>query len=304
MTLESADHGQRKVTMTRKGVAVFALIVAAFSHVDAQTCKLDFEDLVLGTSYTAGSTFTTKCVRVRVSDLFSSPPAGCVPPTTSSNVMVEDMGLACSTGNELHINNVNLEFDFGGPVKNLQILYGEYGGNINLEVNGDCQNVENFNNLPAVMGTPPVTVSIVDFGTPGNSCGMLKLSGETSSFTIGGQELWIDCFDFDDADFVRGDCNADGTINITDGVVLLNALFSGGVCHPCQDASDANDDGTVNVTDAVYKFNWLFLNGPPPPPPTPFDGSGVPSAAYDPSLSCGPDPTPDRLFCPSFPPCP
>jgi len=51
--------------------------------------------------------------------------------------------------------------------------------------------------------------------------------------------------------FQRGDSNADCSVDITDGVYTLNALFSGGRQPPCLDAADTNDDGVLNVTDSV-----------------------------------------------------
>ncbi|MGQ9588689.1 MAG: dockerin type I repeat-containing protein [Planctomycetota bacterium] len=92
--------------------------------------------------------------------------------------------------------------------------------------------------------------------------------------------------------FVRGDTNADGTINITDGIFLLNYLFLGGSEPPCEDATDANDDSGVNITDAIYVLSSLFLGGPEPPPPY----GEIPAA-------CGFDPTEDELDCAGFAPC-
>ena len=81
--------------------------------------------------------------------------------------------------------------------------------------------------------------------------------------------------------FRRGDSNATGDINITDGVFVLNYLFLGGPEPPCQDAADSDDNGTLNITDGVRILNYLFLGGPAPPAP----GPDV----------CGSDPTPDDL---------
>ena len=90
--------------------------------------------------------------------------------------------------------------------------------------------------------------------------------------------------------FIRGDTNADGQRNITDGVFVLNFLFGGaGGDPPCRDAADANDDGTLNITDGVYMLNFLFSSGPDPVAPFP---------------DCGADPTDeDRLDCAGFDPC-
>ena len=84
------------------------------------------------------------------------------------------------------------------------------------------------------------------------------------------------------ASFQRGDLNSDSTVNLTDGVVLLNFLFVNGPRPSCEDAGDLNDDGNLNLTDALVLLNYLFLNGPPPAPP--FEEPGL-------------DPTDDGLGC-------
>jgi 3',5'-cyclic AMP phosphodiesterase CpdA len=68
--------------------------------------------------------------------------------------------------------------------------------------------------------------------------------------------------------FLRADSNQDGTINLTDGVAILNFLFVGAV-PPCLAACDVNGSSTVDITDAVHTLNFLFLGGPPPAPPFP-----------------------------------
>jgi hypothetical protein len=93
--------------------------------------------------------------------------------------------------------------------------------------------------------------------------------------------------------FHRGDPNDDGTMNITDGIYVLNFLFLGGIDPPCREAADANDDGTVNITDGIYLLNFLFLGGPEPRSPGP------------PREACGLDPadSPSSLGCSSYTHC-
>jgi len=81
--------------------------------------------------------------------------------------------------------------------------------------------------------------------------------------------------------FVRGDVNFDGSVNITDGVLVLGFL-TGGRVVACLDAADVDDDGLVAITDAIYEFNYLFQSGPRIPPP--IDEPGL-------------DPTDDELGC-------
>jgi subtilisin family serine protease len=62
----------------------------------------------------------------------------------------------------------------------------------------------------------------------------------------------------------RGDCNATGTINITD-ITYLNAYFFSGGPAPFPDKyfGDANCDGSVNVVDITRLVNYVFQGGPP-----------------------------------------
>jgi hypothetical protein len=65
--------------------------------------------------------------------------------------------------------------------------------------------------------------------------------------------------------YMRGDLNADGPINATDIVYLVNYLYiSGPAPEPCLLAGDVNCDGLVNATDVVYLVNYLYIEGPPP----------------------------------------
>ncbi len=68
--------------------------------------------------------------------------------------------------------------------------------------------------------------------------------------------------------FVRGDANSDGRLNITDGIFILNFLFTGGDAPTCREASDTNADSRVNLTDGVYVLDFLFRAGPNIPAPT------------------------------------
>ena len=88
--------------------------------------------------------------------------------------------------------------------------------------------------------------------------------------------------------FRRGDANADGAQDLSDGVAVLSFLFGGGDAPPCAKSADADDSGTVDVTDAVFLLNFLFSGGLPPPAPF---------------AECGFDSTDDDLSCDLFPSC-
>jgi len=87
-----------------------------------------------------------------------------------------------------------------------------------------------------------------------------------------------DCLD---VVFRRGDATDDGVTDISDGVFILNFLFSGGSAPGCLDGADSDDNAAIELSDAVRVFAYLFLGGDPPPDPGP--------------SICGPDPTEDGL---------
>jgi hypothetical protein len=65
-------------------------------------------------------------------------------------------------------------------------------------------------------------------------------------------------------EFVRGDANGDGEINVADIVYLVNFLYRGGDPPDPVDAGDANCDTIVDVGDVVYLVNYLYKGGDPP----------------------------------------
>ena len=103
-------------------------------------------------------------------------------------VPIGDDLLAGGYGNELEwINNANVDFDFGGIVNDIAFQFMDGGGNLNIEINGDFRNINEFSDIDglSVGGT-----SVVLGGTP--SYGTLYINGTIDSFSVGGQELNID----------------------------------------------------------------------------------------------------------------
>jgi len=80
-------------------------------------------------------------------------------------------------------------------------------------------------------------------------------------------------------EFVRGDANIDGRVDMSDALTVLGDLFFADFQARCLDAADANADHALDIADAVYVLDELFMNGDPLPPPWPDCGAA-------PALGC------------------
>ena len=66
------------------------------------------------------------------------------------------------------------------------------------------------------------------------------------------------------ADYLCGDADGDGSVNIADVVFLLEYIFSDGAAPSPLAAGDANCDNGVNIADCVYLIAYIFSGGPAP----------------------------------------
>lgn len=176
-------------------------------HIDRQeriytklidSCCVHFENPRLGTKYKVRDKFKDSCAKITVQAFQWSNSKW----TNNGFAKVGNAGRAGGSNQEIEINNINLAFDFNTSCKSLSFLFGEYGGNLNIGINGDFRNFENFADIN---GTTIGGVNVSVVNGFGNDKGVLKLSGKIikSKFTlgkkdvwasiiIGGQELWID----------------------------------------------------------------------------------------------------------------
>ena len=90
--------------------------------------------------------------------------------------------------------------------------------------------------------------------------------------------------------FLRGDDDANGVLEISDPILNLTFQFVGGeILIECMDAADFDDNGEIEITDPIASLSHQFLGTAPPAPP------GL--------ESCGLDPTEDDLDCLNYDPC-
>lgn len=155
------------------------------------TAAVDFEDLTVGAQYEVGDQFVDSGITMVGRPFYYSNGQS----TEGGVASVSDNGSAGGTGNDLSVNNINVEFLLDAGVSALTVQYGEYGGNINLTINGERANVNDFGELD---GRTIGGVAISVITNPTNpSLGDIQLNGNIDTFAIGGQELWIDDIVFD-----------------------------------------------------------------------------------------------------------
>ena len=84
--------------------------------------------------------------------------------------------------------------------------------------------------------------------------------------------------------FIRGDSNNDGVVDISDAINTLGTLFTGAGNINCKDAADSNDDGELDISDAINTLGFLFTSGGKIPQP--FPNIGVDPTPETPELGC------------------
>lgn len=72
-------------------------------------------------------------------------------------------------------------------------------------------------------------------------------------------------------DFVRGDANGDGIVNVADAIWCLQEIFNAGPVGTCFDAKNANADAVYDIGDPIWLISYIFSGGPPTPTPGPVE---------------------------------
>jgi hypothetical protein len=79
------------------------------------------------------------------------------------------------------------------------------------------------------------------------------------------------------ADYLPGDPNADGVVDLGDAAFILHWMSSDGPAPTCWAAADTSGDVAIDLTDYFYLIKYLYHGGPPP------QRSSAACASYDPA---------------------
>ncbi len=170
------------------GVMVFGLFVTTASA--APVFFLDFDTLPLNNQlHVPDPPWVTDGVTIDGREFFWLPSGS----TVNGDATVQNLGQAGGSGRELWINHINLDFGFPVPLTYMDFLFGEYGGNLNIEINGDFRNFEDMQNIHGLT-IGGATVRVTDFtgGAGGQGTGQVEVTGPINTFYVGGQEFVID----------------------------------------------------------------------------------------------------------------
>ncbi len=264
------DHDAR----TPNTLLILATILLTLSTAGITTATLapggcvDFESLTTGTIYNVTDSFADSGVTVTAAPFQWSNGTW----TSAGFSEVETNNLGGGTGRDLEVNNITLEFDFGRDIDSLRLLFGEYGGNINLTINGDFRNESNF----SVLHGQIVGGTLVEVLTSPPGFGVIRITGVVNSFSIGGQELWIDdvcdaeaaldCIEFEDQPYPQS--FSYGQFFVASGVIIELGEFdwfpsgstTGGSCNidTNQTAGGTGKDVNSNNINLDFDFDCMY----------------------------------------------
>jgi len=160
------------------------------------SAKPAFDDVALGKTYYCLDSDSSSGVNYMFSDFEMTPGVF----SNNGNAYIDNSGNACGSNQELALSNIYVTYDYvgsGGPETDPSILFGWYGGSVNLSINGDRHWGPHPGAFPPVIGG--CNVNIVPLG---GGCGRIDIVGNVNSISFGGQEFWLD-----DIQNTEGECD-------------------------------------------------------------------------------------------------
>jgi hypothetical protein len=199
------------LAMTR--TRILAALSLAFATQISHAAYTGFEDLTVGSAYGTGSTISSGGVNF-----------GVVPFNLGSTISVSSTNYAGGSGKSLFLGSrIGLDFNLPTLAQGISLRYGQYCCDYGVRVNGVNKFVSSFLDLNGM------TVGGVNFEVSSqggsNSRGIMTVTGNISSFVIGGTEVGID-----DVSIVLntqpGDFDADGDVDGRDFLIWQRGMSS------------------------------------------------------------------------------
>jgi len=237
---------------------VLILSVKTESPLKSLSVSLDFDE--------------TKLTAVGVRRLLSSVDGDAVPPKDIASASLSNLDE--NAGNQTSEGWIHVEIDTTSFDSDLPLRASEEVPLLEIEfqVHGD-----------ASLGFSPVVFAIVgpDKAAPqeplGNSVEFADRGAPAPAAPVSPQNVKNGGINIvGEVGFMRGDSSRNKRLDITDPILSLAFLFSGGDSLPCADAADADDNGALEVTDAVLTLSVLFLGFGELPPPNEVDRDPTP----------------------------
>lgn len=164
-------------------LALFA--TAAVGTTAAHASCLDMEGPPAGTTAGVGPLLTLPDGQVSLRAFLSA--IGFIPGT---GTIVASNHANGTPVQELNLNNVNIAVQPTPAVNSADFAYADFGGDVNLAVNGVLLRRADLSFMPAVIGGVNVAVTRVNLF--GFHFGTVTLTGTINQFAVGGQEFFVD----------------------------------------------------------------------------------------------------------------
>jgi hypothetical protein len=202
-----------------------------------------WDDVPLGATFVCGDTITPNGVLTKFYPIIDCNGwSGC------NSAQVVQGGAPCNVDRRLNVNNIAVSFDFAassGPENNLLMAFGQFGGFMNISINGSPRVC--FTQMGQLDGQTIGGVTLQVTNGFGNGCGALAFVGTINSVLLAGQEFWIDgvCVP------QPRDIDGSGDVGAADLALLLNAWGTN------VEYADFNCDEIVNAADlAILLDSW------------------------------------------------
>ena len=157
-------------------------------------------------------------------------------------------GPPCNVDQRLNLNNIAVSFEFAafsGPEDNLFMTFGQYGGFMNISINGSRRVC--FTQMGQLDGQTLGGVTMQVTNGFGNGCGTIAFIGTVDSLLLAGQEYWIDGICVPQP----VDIDGDGLVSASDLSFLLAAWGTN------VEYADFNCDEKVDAADlSLLLASW------------------------------------------------